>query len=425
MLHGRRTFRSSLLLGVLACSAVIALAACGSTPTSSVGPVTQPGVPQADGEGNDAPIVRIDQPPQTLVVTPGAEVALTGGVDDPDHRGPDAPTLRWDFGDGTTAEGPVPPPHRYAAPGEYLVTLSATDAEGASATPATRLVQIGGPAVAQGNSALLFTGAGRDDVDRVKIPLDDPSGARTEFGANVGATDMTVELWMRAEPGANAQPAVECGDTVNWIFGNILLDRDRWGPGRSFGLSVAGGVVVLGVTGLPEGDSVTLCGRTPVDDDRWHHVAMTRSVGSGALALYVDGKLEASRDSGPAGDLSYPRGAKPMANCPGKLPCTLSDPYLVIGAEKHDVGSDSPAFRGQVDELRLSTTIRYPGPFDPPSTRFSPDTATAALYHFDEPGGPIVRDAAEGLGSPTDGVVRKGADPVGPVRVSSDAPTGP
>ena len=38
-----------------------------------------------------------------------------------------------------------------------------------------------------------------------------------------------------------------------------------------------------------------------------------------------------------------------------------SDPFLVIGAEKHDAGSLYPSYRGWIDEVRLSTVRRYTG----------------------------------------------------------------
>ena len=36
-----------------------------------------------------------------------------------------------------------------------------------------------------------------------------------------------------------------------------------------------------------------------------------------------------------------------------------NDPYLVLGAEKHDAGSDYPSFHGWLDELRVSNVVRY------------------------------------------------------------------
>lgn len=275
---------------------------------------------------------------------------------------------------------------------------------------------------ANGNYALRFGGTGRGDLDRVKIPVDDPGGART-FAADVGATDMTVEFQMRARPGDNSAGPVECGTKDAWIYGNILLDRDRFNQGRKFGLSVADGRVVFGLTGA-DGAVTSLCSTSRVDDDRWHHVAVTRAVATGAISLFVDGRPEARTPTGPAGDVSYPDAAEPAASCDGGRPCTRSDPFLVIGAEKHDAGAEYPSFRGLVDELRLSTTVRYTDAFAPPQHRFEPDDTTAALYHFDEGGGTVARDVATAAGGVRgDGELRVGE--AGPTWVPSDAPTGP
>lgn len=380
----------------LAISVVLLVAACGAAP----------------------PSVRIDLPAAELSVEPGAAVELRGSA----GSDGEAVELTWDLGDGATASGPNPPAHRYERPGTYVITLSARDASGAAAVPATRVVQVGARADAGRNFAIAFGGTGRADIDRVKIPLRDSGDQPT--GANVGVTDFTIELWLRARPGANPAPAVECGDNVNWINGNIVLDRDRFNQGRSHGLSLSGGTVVFGVSNAAQ-EKRTICGRTAVDDDRWHHIAVTRVLDSGALRIYVDGRLDAEAAGGPAGDISYPAAAVPEAACDGGQPCTRSDPFLVLGAEKHDAGPEYPSFRGLIDELRLSTVIRYEASFDPPQRRFAPDGQTAALYHLDEGEGQVVRDAATTQVEPSDGVVRVGGEPGGPRWVDSDAPTGP
>ncbi|MBM3667645.1 MAG: hypothetical protein FJW90_09250 [Actinobacteria bacterium] len=97
------------------------------------------------------------------------------------------------------------------------------------------------------------------------------------------------------------------------------------------------------------------------------------------LWLWIDGRLEDRRD-GPGGDISCPDDGVPTDSCGG--PCTWSDPFLVIGAEKHDAGSAYPSFHGWVDELRLSTRLRYTRAFSPPDGRFRVDAGTAALYHL-------------------------------------------
>jgi hypothetical protein len=79
--------------------------------------------------------------------------------------------------------------------------------------------------------------------------------------------------------------------------------------------------------------------------------------------------------------VSYPDDGQPGNYCNG--PC-LWDRYLVIGAEKHDAGSAYPSYNGHVDELRLSTVLRYAASFTPPSLPFSADSDTVGLFSFDQ-----------------------------------------
>jgi hypothetical protein len=53
-------------------------------------------------------------------------------------------------------------------------------------------------------------------------------------------------------------------------------------------------------------------------------------------------------------------------------------------------------FDGTIDELRVSSTIRYTEPFTSPALgeRFVPDAHTLALYHFDEGQGDVLKDAS-------------------------------
>ncbi|MDW8111679.1 MAG: LamG-like jellyroll fold domain-containing protein, partial [Candidatus Bipolaricaulota bacterium] len=149
--------------------------------------------------------------------------------------------------------------------------------------------------------SLRFFGNGVNDIDRVKIRVDDPSNNLPGPPADIGATDFTIEFWMKATAAENPAPTVSCGWNVNWIYGNIIIDRDRFAQDRKFGLSVAGGRIVFGVSGNGTGD-FTICGTSNVLDGQWHHVAVQRRRADGYLWLYVDGRLEAQGD-GPDGDV--------------------------------------------------------------------------------------------------------------------------
>ncbi len=265
--------------------------------------------------------------------------------------------------------------------------------------------------------SLRFLGNGTGDIDRVKIRLDDPSVANdTGPPADIGSEDFTLEFWMRGSAAGNSAGAQACGANINWINGNIVIDRDRFNQDRKFGLSIAGGVPIFGVSGDGTGD-MTLCGGANVAtvlDDQWHHLAVQRRRSDGHLWLYVDGQLESDVD-GPDGDVSYPDDAVPCPNCCGGGDCDFSDPFLVIGAEKHDAGVSFPSFNGSIDEVRLSNSLRYAGAFALPSGPFVPDANTVALYRFDEGNGDVVSDSSGAVGGPSDGERRFGGTPQGPL----------
>jgi glucose/arabinose dehydrogenase len=274
------------------------------------------------------------------------------------------------------------------------------------------------PAEAVGLS-LRFFGHGRDGVDRVLIPIDDPATATPGPPADVGATDFTLEFWMKARSVENPAPVVACGANLNWRRGHVVIDRDRADQDRKFGVSIAGGRVVFGVSGDATGHH-TLCGTSDVLDDEWHHVAVERRRLDGWLWLYVDGVLEADAD-GPDGDVSYPDDGVPDSSCGG--PCLASDPFLVIGAEKHDAGVEFPSYSGWIDEIRISRRLRYTGStFTRPGMPFGPDADTVALYHLDEGAGDLVVDSSGAPGGPSHGIRVAGGAPAGPAWSSDTAP---
>ncbi len=247
-------------------------------------------------------------------------------------------------------------------------------------------------------SALQFFGTGLADIDRVKIPL---SGTTA---ANVGATDFTIEFWIKGAAADNAATGCTTGANA-WRNGNVVVDRDTQGAGDfgDFGVSLFDGRVAFGVARGTAG--VTLCGVTPVLNGQWHHIAVTRQRATGQMQLFVDGSLDAQVLNANASlDVHY--------NTARTTLYPNSDPFLVLGAEKHDAGAAFPSFRGLLDEVRVSNSLRYLGLFSRPIAPFVADGNTAALYHFDEGSGLAVGDSATGASSP--GTLRVGGVNNGP-----------
>jgi len=225
-------------------------------------------------------------------------------------------------------------------------------------------------AYAQSSGASLrFYGHGTGDIDRVKIPLVTPNNRPI----NIGNT-FTIEFWLKASTSENASSSCTEGPDT-WTQGNIIIDRDIFGDGDygDYGISLAGGVIAFGIA--QGSNKLTICGSTAVGDSVWHHIAVTRNSSSGIMRIFVDGNLD-RQATGPTGNISYRQ---------GRATSYPNDPYLVIGAEKHDYDPvNYPSFSGWIDELRISNVERYTTSFTPPQTPFNPDTNTIALYHFDE-----------------------------------------
>jgi len=256
--------------------------------------------------------------------------------------------------------------------------------------------------------SLRFYGNGTSGIDRVSIALDGPARP-----IDVGGTDFTIEWWMKALEGENSSPTCTPGGD-NWRSGNILIDRDVYGSGDlgDYGVSLFGGRIAFGVNNGTIGE--TLCGASALDDGAWHHVAVTRRAADGLMQVYIDGRLDAQGD-GPDGDLRYRD---------GRTTTYLDDPFLVIGAEKHDLDpAANPSFRGWLDEIRISGALRYTAPFTRPSAPFARDGNTLGLWHLNEGAGDLIRDVSGAPAGPSNALRHYGGSPAGP-EWSTDTPWG-
>lgn len=264
-----------------------------------------------------------------------------------------------------------------------------------------------------------FSGTGSGRADRIEIPVDPPTPV------DVGSGDFTIEWWMQSTVDDNTTGTPTCGAGVyGWRTGHTIVDRDRapisGADGRDFGVSISsGGDIAFGVQNA-SGTAYTACTSLFGDgvlDGLWHHVAVQRS-SAGTLQVWVDGELAAS-GAGPSGDISYPDGV---------AGARATDPYLVIGAEKRDEGAGFPSYAGLVEEIRISTVLRYDATFTRPTEPFATDASTVGLYHLDETGAVAangayaVNDSSGAAGGPTNGSLRVTSDGSAPMRGVAESP---
>mgnify|MGYP005837741727 CR=1 FL=1 len=256
------------------------------------------------------------------------------------------------------------------------------------------------------NYCLRFFGNGVDDIDRVKIQINDP-----EKKADVGF-DFTIEFQIKAllENNPLGDQAQE-GENDDWTKGHIIIDRDIFNQGDygDYGISLANGKIAFGVNNGT--NSYTLIGNTFVADGNWKHIAVTRNSTTGQISIFVNGSIDKTASTNVTGDISYRNDRTP--NYP-------NEPFIVVGAEKHDYdNSQYPSLNGFIDELRISDTIRYNSDYTPVSV-FEDDEHTMALYHFDEGQENIVNDFAFISGNNSIGIINFGGNPLGPVWILND-----
>ena len=258
-----------------------------------------------------------------------------------------------------------------------------------------------GTALAQ-NFYLRFYGNGTNDIDRVKIPINSPASK-----ADV-AYDFTIEFKIKANASNNPGGAsANQGYNDDWTLGHIIIDRDIFGNGDygDYGISLAGNRIAFGVNNGSQ--SYTLIGGNNIANGQWRYIAVTRQASNGHMQIFVDGNLVAQYTSGVTGDISYRNDRSVHPDYP-------NEPFIVIGAEKHDYDNTNyPSYNGFFDELRISDIVRYTSNYSPVDI-LNDDANTMLLYHFDEGNNYTVTDFAIIAGSPTNGTIHEGGSPTGP-----------
>ena len=185
---------------------------------------------------NAAPAVEAGENRETAE---GVSISFSGGFTDP---GADTHTIEWDFGDGEVDAGKLDPTHSYADNGQYIVTLTVKDDDGAEVSDTlTVTVNNAAPAVTAGSDLVAnegdlvsfngsFSDASPSDTHTYAWNFGDVSAEITDSltPSHSYADDgvYTVTLTVTDDDGgvgidtltvtvANANPTVAAGDDVS------------------------------------------------------------------------------------------------------------------------------------------------------------------------------------------------------------------
>ena len=158
--------------------------------------------------------------------------------------------------------------------------------------------------------------------------LEMPSAGFNTLGVSDSNSGITVELWFKTDRAQQQAFLFTALATEGYA---IRVDNDS-GVGRYIE-----GLFLVGDVGL-----VNMFSTSPIDDNQWHHVALTRNKATGQNALYFDGVVEASVTLG-AGKNIY---GQDSANA---IAARLGWPLISPGV----------GFYGLIDEVRISSVARW------------------------------------------------------------------
>lgn len=129
----------------------------------------------------------------------------------------------------------------------------------------------------------------------------------------------------------------------------------------------------------------------------WYHVAATYDASTHLGRVYVNGNQGSAVDLGP------------ISTCNNCLPFRMGG------------FASFPFFNGTIDEIRVSSGIRYTSNFVLPSAPFTADGTTLLLYHFDEGSGQLAQDSSGNNRTLTLGLTAT-VEIIDPLWVDSTAP---
>ena len=174
---------------------------------------------------------------------------------------------------------------------------------------------------------------------------------------NSGYSDAagTMEAWVRFAANANAglQTVMVCGFQDYHLLSVYCDGNSNYSVGYH--------------TYDHSGDGTGNIGSSQLSANVWYHVLATHNASTGQIQLFINGQSQ--------GTASY----TPTLN-PGE------GGTLELGAWWGG-GSVAEGFQGDIDEVRISSSIRYTSNFTPPTQPYTADANTTLLTHLDSTSG--------------------------------------
>jgi hypothetical protein len=164
--------------------------------------------------------------------------------------------------------------------------------------------------------------------------------------------DFTIESFIRIDTDSLESNAIFA---INTDASNYMEFRVEKNKGLAFEANISGTATTI------EGRNDNVMAQQ-FEKKQWAHVAMSRDYANETLALFYNGH-EISNSSAVSG---------------ANLTFTTN---VEIG--RNSFGTKTNDFDGYIDEIRVSTKVRYSANFTPPTKRFRPDEDTVFLVHFD------------------------------------------
>lgn len=172
------------------------------------------------------------------------------------------------------------------------------------------------------------------------------------------ASDFSISMWLQTR---------DTGGTGQWYSGKGLVDGYMAAKTSDFGTALNNGKFSLGIGG----PNTTLTSTRSVNDGYWHFVVATRDCSTGAMQVYVDGDLDATKRG--------PTATKGAAD------------KLMIGS----IGDRSSAgfFKGALDQVQIYNYVLSANDVTQLFTHSGSFPPVAAYWKLDEKTGNISADA--------------------------------